>query len=106
MKRIICFCLLALALLSNPASAAEKGYIAYLNDSEDIIVIETASGYTLGELYTYNLWEEGDMVIGELNTYGLFEIYNPRWNTFRSVYIDDIMCSRERALEWIVDKTR
>jgi hypothetical protein len=62
----------------------------------DRIIIDTNTGYMVAQVYT-GYFYKGDQVIGDLSSYGLFDVL-VNGNT-GSFYIEDYSLSRSRAAE-------
>ena len=82
-----------------------RGVVIYTDG--DLIVIATKSGYTVGEYYGgHYALREGDVVVGELHSYGTKDIYCPATDRQARVWIDNFWLSEERAVEWVAKKRR
>jgi hypothetical protein len=62
----------------------------------DLIIISTNMGFVAAEVYT-GFFDKGDEVVGNLNSYGLFDVSTN--GSSGSIYIDDYMLSRSSAVE-------
>lgn len=91
-------------VLSEPAYAQSRGAIAYIDNN--IIVIQTSKWeeYSCGELYSVTFADVGDIVVGELKRYGMYDIYDFARDCTLTVYFDEIMCSRAEANRWIRER--
>ena len=108
MKRILLLTLIISLLLSGLAFA-EKGYIAYVDDSKNILVVEVEpyKNYTCATYITNFSLEfpctpaVNDVVFGNLNSYGPYKLYDNRLGGKFDVFTDEIMLSEEQATEWV-----
>ena len=64
---IECLCLLSYS----PAVNAAKGVVVYYRQGCDYYIVETNMGYTLLEWYGGNDPNEGDILVGDYETYGM-----------------------------------
>lgn len=75
----------------------------------DHMLIETAYGYTLAELYSGSLYED-TYLYGDLHSYSFTNVYESESdyeaerNDIGYVYIDDYMESKSKALEWCFEE--
>lgn len=108
MKRILLLTLMTLLLLSYTVFA-EKGYIAYIDENKNIMVIEVApyNQYACAS-YIVNFSigfpctpEVKDFVAGTFSSYGSRYIYDDRLGGTFSIYVDEYGLSSEQAIEWI-----
>ncbi|WP_295155293.1 hypothetical protein [Selenomonas sp. AE3005] len=104
MKKVLPLLLLLLITLSAVAFA-EQGQVVYYNTNRQSVVIATASGYTCGEvtMFRSGFWElsRGDMLAGDLNSYGSHDVYDLSRDRMISLWIDDVMLSQDAAFDWI-----
>ncbi|HAT68390.1 MAG: hypothetical protein A2481_03255 [Candidatus Yonathbacteria bacterium RIFOXYC2_FULL_47_9] len=72
----------------------------------DYYLIEDISGdYSLVEWYGGGLTpDSGDIVVGELHSYGFKDLYNITRDNSTRVWIDDYMLSEDSATEKLIDK--
>jgi hypothetical protein len=80
-----------------------RGVIAYEGRGCSVYAISTPTGYTIAEWYG-GLAYQGDMVVGELNSYGFQTLYNTTRDGKLRVWIDDFWLSRDRAIEKLLEK--
>ena len=92
---------MAFFVITPTANAANAGYIAYINDRADIVVIETNyNTYTCAGIYNGGfLLQEGDRVIGQMDMFGM-QKWNSR-NGEMSVWVDEYMLSQDEVFEWL-----
>lgn len=96
-------CAAALAALSLWAVAfpafAAKGVVVYYRSGCDYYIIESRSGYALLEWYGGNDPDEGDVIVGEFERYGLQRLHNLTRDQETSAYVEDYGLSRGRVVE-------
>ena len=69
--------------------------------SSDRIVIETPRGYTNAQVYSgYSDTLEGNVIGGELYSYGFTDIYDKTGQEVGRLWIDDYMSGKSSAQEW------
>ena len=105
--RLFARALASIALLvSTPAISADgvRGVVVYDKGCGSRLIIETALGYVLAEWYGGNSPSKGDVIVGEINGYGLKAVYNLTAKAGSRLWIDDYMLSRGRVLEKLHDK--
>ncbi len=79
-----------------------RGVVAYYKYSSDKVIIEKSMGFTCGEVYGYaGLLSEGDIVVGELESYGFHEIYDINHDRSIRIYVDKYWLDADPALEWL-----
>ena len=104
MKRISILTMIFMLIFSSIAFA-KKGIISYYNDYSRAIIIQLQNGYTCGEVWSYNsaTWDmkRGDIVVGELDSYGSHEIYNLTLDISFTMYADLTWASYEDAINWL-----
>ncbi len=88
-----------IALIAAPAYAA-KGVVVY-NKSCDYYAVETNRGYALLEWFGGNDPSEGDVMVGDYETYGMKEIYNVTADTEAKVWVEDFWLSKDSLIEKI-----
>lgn len=92
-------------MFSTTCFAAEKGFVAYIDDYKDLIVVEDEYGaYTVAEMcsgYPYPL--EGSRIYGNLRTFGFHEWFCPQTDRTYRVFIDDFLCDEDAAIDWIIE---
>ncbi len=82
------------------------GEIVYTLPGCDYFLISTSSGYTFAEWWGGALPMRGDLLFGELWSFGFKYFYNISQKRKMKVWIDDYWLSRTRAVEKIVDKCK
>jgi hypothetical protein len=104
LRRGLAGLVLLMAIPSVAYADAVKGIVVFDKGCGSRIIIETRLGYILAEWYGGNLPAEGDVLVGELNSYGFKDIYNLTSDASSRLYIDDYMMSRSRVTERLRDK--
>jgi hypothetical protein len=101
---VICTVFLVSSLWAQAISAdMVKGVVAYDGRGCDWYAIRTSIGYTVAEWYGGSA-SRGDLVVGELHSYGLKDVYNiTRDHTLR-VWIDDFYTSLDGTLDKLRQK--
>ena len=95
---VIMFCTV---MISSTASAA-RGVVAFYNQSSRKIVIATQMGYTCGKLMDFPIGlNKGDVVAGDLESFGTHEIYNLTDDENFSIWIDNYWLSEDRVIDWL-----
>ena len=103
MKKIFMVTLLLFALIvSCKTYGATRGVIVYYKYPK--IVIATNSGYTYGKIYSSTFLSSRYEVVGELENYGLHDIYCLNTDTTFNMWIENFWSSRQRAQDWINEK--
>ena len=73
----------------------------YECETYDHIVIQTKRGFTLAEVYKgYRNTYEGDLVCGDLHSYGFTQIYDEDGEEIGRLYVDDYLVGESSAAEW------
>jgi len=100
MKKIILCLNLIFAFFSTSLSAA-KGEV--MIEKGDYFVVDTDNGYTVMERRSGGLINEGDKIVGNLNSYGFKDVYNLSNGNESRVYIEDYRMDEEKAIEMIYE---
>lgn len=87
-----------LCFFSNAAYAA-KGEVVYKKSGCDYFLVETSRGFTLMEWYGGNDPDEGDILVGNFESYGFKDIYNLSHESELRVYVEDYALDRDDAIE-------
>lgn len=83
---------------------ATKGVVVYDRGCSSRIIIETSLGYVLAEWYGGGIPYEGDTLVGEINSYGMKDLFILNRDRDTRLWIDDYMLSRRRVVEKLRDK--
>ncbi len=106
MKRIMVIALVTATLsiaLTSIASAA-KGVVVYYKFGCSSYIVETQMGYALLEWYGGNDPSEGDVLVGDYESYGMKDIYNITADSETKAWVDDYMLSKDSVIEKYYDK--
>jgi hypothetical protein len=96
----VCALLVALLALGGtyPAPAIAdtvKATVVYnKRGCRDRYVVETSGGYAILEWYGGNDPSEGDVLVGDIHSFGFKDLYNLTQNSRTRVWIDDYMLSK------------
>jgi hypothetical protein len=77
---------------------AAKGIVVY-NRVCDYFIVETSMGYSILEWYGGNDPSEGDMIVGDFESYGFADLHNTTKDIELRVWVEDYWLSRDRAIE-------
>jgi len=78
---------------------AAKGEVVYKKSGCDYFIVETNIGYAILEWYGGNDPDEGDIIVGNFESYGFEDIYNLPADSDLRVWVEDYWLSWEDALE-------
>jgi len=100
-QKLLC----ALVLLVAPTVAfAAKGVVVYYKSGCDYFIAETNTGYVLLEWYGGYDPNQDDVIAGDLESYGMKDIYNLTSDQETHVWIEDYMLSKKSAIEKYFEK--
>ena len=92
-------------LLFAPGMAvAAKGMVTHDPQGCSHFLVETAMGYALLDRYGGNDPSKGDTIVGEFETYGMKNIFNITADEELTVWVEDFLMARERAIEKLYEK--
>lgn len=89
-----------------PAAASTVKSLIVYKACRSQYVAENSMGYVLLEWYGGSDPEPGDVIIGELNSYGFKNVYNLGKDREMRVWIDDYMLSKQRVIDKINSKCK
>lgn len=99
-KTIIALVAAALTLGCSVAAQAEQGVISLIVG--DKMVVEDSLGeYTCAEIYSGWAYDEGDIIYGDLHTYGMTDWYDDTTGEEITVYVDNYWQSAEQAMDYL-----
>ena len=102
MKKFIALAVLFCAVTISSTASAARGVVAFYNRSSNKIVIATQQGYTCGEVMNFPMrLDRGDVVVGDLESFGTHEIYNLTDDENFSVWIDNFWLSESQVRDWL-----
>lgn len=105
MKRFAVALFILLPLSIANAYGSIKGTSLGEFSSCDYYLIEDSSGsYTLAEWYGGSTAYEGNVLVGELHSYGFKDLYNITRDTNTRVWIEDYLLSEDSAAEKLIDE--
>jgi hypothetical protein len=98
---------LLVMMLAMAADAwADKGVVVYYKPSCDYFIADGQRGLYLLEWYGGYDPSEGDIIVGEIGSYGFKDVYYPRQDREGRVYVDDYFLSKDNAIEKWAKKCR
>lgn len=83
-----------------------KGVVVYDKGCGSRMIIETRMGYVLAEWFGGSTPAKGDTLIGDLEAFGLKDLYISNQDAKVRVWIDDYMLSQSRVVEKLRAKCR
>jgi hypothetical protein len=89
-----------------PAAASTVKSVIVYKACRSQYVAENSMGYVFLEWYGGSDPEPGDVIIGELNSYGFKDVYNLGKDQEMRVWIDDYMLSKQRVIDKINSKCK
>jgi len=84
--------------------ANTKSLVVYTQTSCSYYIVENAMGYAVLEWFGGGDPSVGDLIYGNVNTYGFKDLSFGRYDQKTKVWIEDYMLSWDRAVEKIRDK--
>jgi len=100
MKKIgigLIFIMATFLLVSN--TFADRAVVVWYKSGCDYFIADGPNGYYLLEWYGGYDPVEGDIIIGNLNSYGFKNVYYPRRDREGRVYVEDYLLSQDHAIE-------
>ena len=97
---LVVACLLFTPVVANAA----KGVVVLYKSGCSYYIVETNLGYAILEWYGGNDPSEGDVLVGDYETYGMKDIYNLTADAETKVWVEDFWLSKSRAIEKYYDK--
>lgn len=104
MNKALGIAAISVLLVVCPFAEAAKGVVVYYKSGCDYYIVETPMGYSLLEWYGGNDPNEGDVLTGQFETYGMKEIYNITADSETNVWVEDFWLSKNRAIAKYFDK--
>jgi len=94
------FAFLCLFIVCPSIVLAGKGIVVYKDYDCDYFLVKTSSGYAILEWYGGSEPEVGDILIGNIDSYGFKNIYNKSRGSKLRVYVEEYwIWSLDEALE-------
>ncbi len=86
-------------IMASKSTLADKGVVVAYPSGCDYYIVETNMGYALLEWFGGNDPSEGDTLVGEIDSYGMKDIYNITADSETRVWVEDYMLSESSAIE-------
>jgi hypothetical protein len=83
---------------------AANGEVVLKNRGCDYFIVESNMGFAILEWYGGNDPSEGDILVGNYESYGMKDIYNETADAELRVWVDNFWLSKSRAIERYYDK--
>lgn len=99
-KTIIALVAAALTFGCSVAAQAEQGVIALIAGNK-MVVEDDLGEYTCAEIYSGWLCNEGDIIYGDLHTYGMQDWYDDTSGEEITVYVDDYWQNADQAIYYL-----
>lgn len=93
------FGLLLFVLFSNVVLADKGIVVLYLAGCRSYFIADGPRGYYLLEWYGGYDPSKGDVIVGDIGSYGFKDVYYPNQGREGRVYVDDYLLSKDRAIE-------
>ena len=104
-KKLILLSAFALTLFPEQVSAKSvKGVVVYDKGCRSYFIVQTTMGYALLQWYGGNLPSNGDEIVGDIEMYGMKDIYNLSNSASTKVWVEEFWLSKSRVLEKLADK--
>ncbi|WP_417667551.1 hypothetical protein [Pseudidiomarina sp.] len=104
MKKLLSIPMLFAMIAIVPVAHAAKGVVAYYKSGCSYYIVETNMGYALLEWYGGNDPSEGDVLVGDYESYGMKDIFNISADSETKVWVEDFYLSKDRVIERYFDK--
>jgi len=102
MLRLLLPCLLLFPAVAD--AEAKKGVVALNRSGCDYYIVETVLGYSLLEWYGGNNPDKGDVIVGDIESYGMKDIFNITDDREGRVWVEDYWLGRDEVLRKYVEK--
>ena len=103
MKRLLLLVLFTIPYFSN-SSTLLVSKIIKKPSSCDYFIAYNELGYVVAEYNSGHEFEEGEIILGNINKYGEVKIYDSELEESADIYIEDYKMKKEQALELIIEK--
>lgn len=97
-KRYVVFFVIFYLLIIG-TSFASIGEVVFKKRNCDYFIVETKMGYAILEWYGGTDPYEGDIVVGDFESFGFKDIYDLSLRSDIHVWVEDYWLSKEQALE-------
>lgn len=98
------FVLLTIVLCAQPSFATSRGVVVKRISGCDYFIVSATKGYAVLEWYGGHDPDTDDILIGKIEEYGMHDILDDTADESVTVWVEDYLLSREKALELLVDK--
>lgn len=102
MGKIVLISTIFLHLLLGTAFGG-KGIVVYKKSGCDYFIVETIMGYALLEWYGGSDPDEGDIIIGNFESFGFKDIYNLTADSELSVWVEDYWLSWKDVIKLYIE---
>jgi hypothetical protein len=105
MKHFICLLVALLGMSGSLMSSSigvsvVKGVVVY-DGKSDFHIIETGSFFVLCEWYSGPDFSSGDVITGELHSYGFKMVRVNNKETSTKIYIENYWTSKDKCFDWL-----
>ncbi|MEZ5848983.1 MAG: hypothetical protein R3C70_19715 [Geminicoccaceae bacterium] len=104
MRNILSLIALLIAGLHPMNALSAKGTVVYYKSGCDYYIVETNMGFVLLEWYGGNDPSEGDILVGDYESYGMKDIYNLSADAETRVWVENFWLSRNQVIEDYFDQ--
>lgn len=95
---------LSLVLLATNALAEQAVVVLYQSGCRSYFIADSPHGYYLLEWYGGYDPSKGDMIVGDIASYGFKDVHYPKQDRKGRIYVDDYDLSKDRVLEKYCEK--
>lgn len=88
-----------IALLSTYAFADKGVVVLYESGCRSYFIVDGPRGYYLIEWYGGHDPSKGDVIIGDISSYGFKDVYYPKQDREGRVYVDDYLLSKDSVID-------
>lgn len=99
MRKFLTMFLFLAASLSPITVNAAKGVVIHYESGCDYYIAESAMGFSLLEWFGGNDPSEGDVLVGDFESYGMKEIHNLNADAQTKVWVEDYWLSKNAVIE-------
>jgi hypothetical protein len=104
MRNILSAIALSILVLHPTNALSAKGVVVYYKSGCDYYIVETNIGFALLEWYGGNDPSEGDIIVGDYESYGMKDIYNLSADAETRVWVEDYWLSKDRVIQEYFDQ--
>jgi hypothetical protein len=95
---------LTIVFCTQPSFAASRGVVVKRISGCDYFMVSATKGYAVLEWYGGHDPDTDDILIGKIEEYGMHDIVDDTADESVTIWVEDYLLSREKALELLVDK--